>query len=847
MTIDTAPRDVLTRDEAEARAARVTDVGYRLDLDLVAGDTAYRGALRIAFAASGHDDLFLDHRGGAIHRFEIDGAPVTPVRTPYRLTIPGSALTGSLQELVIEYTSDYDRDGDGFHRFVDPEDGAEYVYSNFEPYDAHRLFPCFDQPDIKGTYEVSVAAPSSWQVLTNSRPIAAEDLDDGRVRHRFEKTERFSTYLMAVIAGEYHVERTEHRGLPMALLCRRALAKYLEADKVFELTAQGMDFYAQLFDRPYPFTKYDQIFVPEFNSGAMENVGAVTISENFVFRDPPTESDRLTQAEVILHELAHMWFGNLTTMRWWDDLWLNESFATYVSFLAIDEATRFTDAWTNFNSQMKRWAYRQDQLVTTHPIAGDVRDTDETFLNFDGITYGKGASVLKQLVKAIGREGFEKGLQRYFQRYEWSNATLADFLRCLEEGSGRDLREWSRLWLETPSLNTLSLHWETAEDRIAAFELVQDAPDDYRTIRPHALEVALGRDRDGRLEIEAIPARIDTVEAAVPGVVGKEVPQLVFPNHGDHAYAKVELDDISLRYVREHLERIDDPLLRQLVWMSLWEMVRDRRLKSTDFLDIVREKLALERDPELTAAVIQRDEVVRANYVPWAQREAEYARTFDAAWQALQAAEGGDAQIVWGRAAIGAAYGVEQLQPLLELADGTRAIPGFTLDQEMRWSLATKAVAHGLADAEARLAAERDRDASDRGQRALVRAEASRPTAEAKAEAWERIHGEGYGSFHLTREAIRGFAWPQQRKLVEPYADRFFERIRDVFASHDHPFARAYAETLFPLAWGEPDHLERARGLIARLRDDETTLNRILREQADELTRIIACREYAAG
>ena len=435
----------------------------------------------------------------------------------------------------------------------------------------------------------------------------------------------------------------------------------------------------------------------------------------------------------------------------------------------------------------------------------------------------------------------------YFQRYEWSNATLADFLRCLEEGSGRDLAEWSRLWLETPSLNTLALHWEAAEGKIAQFELIQSASSEYPTIRPHALEVALGRDRGGRLEIEAVPARIDTVEAAVPGVVGKDAPQLVFPNHGDHAYAKVDLDDMTLGYVREHLERIDDPLLRQLVWLSLWEMVRDRRLKSTDFLGIVREKLVLEHDPELTAAVIQRDDVVRSSYVPWDQRVTESARSFDAAWAALHRASPGDPQIVWARAAIGAVYGPEQLRKVVALADGTETVEGLTIDQEMRWTLATKAVAYGLADGEARIAAERERDPSDRGQRAVIRAEASRPTAEAKAAAWEKIHGEGYGSFHLTREAIRGFLWPQQRELVEPYADRFFEQVRDVFATNDHPFARAYGETLFPAVWGEAEHLERARGLIARLRDDEVTLNRILREQVDELARIIACREFAAS
>lgn len=847
MTIDTAPRDVLTRTDAEARAARVHDVSYELELELHQGRPEYRGRARISFRADGPEDLFLDFRGRDVERIELDGEPITPQRTPYRLTLPGRALRAGRSELLVEYTNDYDRDGDGFHRFVDPEDGSEYVYSNFEPYDAHRLFPCFDQPDIKGDYLVSVSAPADWAVVTNSRETDAEPLPDGRVRHRFQRTERFSSYLMAVIAGPYHVERTEHRGLPLAVYCRRSLVSYLESDRMFELTIQGMDFFAKLFDRAYPFTKYDQIFVPEFNSGAMENVGAVTISEHYIFRDPPTESERLTQAEVLLHELAHMWFGNLATMRWWDDLWLNESFATYVSFLAIDEATRFTDGWPNFNSQMKRWAYRTDQLATTHPIAGAVADTDQTLLNFDGITYGKGASVLKQLVKAIGRDGFERGMQGYFRRYQWSNATLADFLHELELGSGLSLGAWSRLWLESPSLNTIASEWHADGDRLAALTLRQSAPPEHPTLRPHALDVALVREVDGTLIVDSVPARIDAAEAQVAEAVGFPVPALVFPNDGDHAYAKIALDHVSLGFVRSQLERVGDPLLRQLIWMSLWEMVRDRQLRSTDFLAIVREKLPLEHDLELIAAVVQRDDVVRGSYVPWAMRETEYARSFETAWDALMAAPEGDARIVWARAAISAAYGPEQLERLLAIADGRGVPDGFAFDQEMRWTLATKAIALGLPAAEGRLAAEHAQDASDRGERMMVRARAARPSPEAKAEAWATVSGAGLASFHLTRELIRGFVWPQQRALVEPYVERFFEGVRDVFATHDLTFARTYAETLFPVVWGEPEHLERAQGLIARLRDDESPLARVLREGADELGRVIACRAFVAA
>ena len=409
MTADPAARDVLSQQEAEERAARISNVGYELHLDLTAGASTYRGEVTIRFERTGNGDLFLDQRGGGVELVEVNSTPVEIPATTYRIALPGAAL-GAENSVRVVYEHDYDHTGEGLHQFVDPEDGSEYLYTNFEPYNAHRLFPCFDQPDLKATFALTVDAPADWELIANSAESGREQLEDGRLRRAFTSTEPFSTYLFALIAGPYHVVRDEHGGVPLGFYCRRSLVQYLDEEELFEVTKQGLDFYAQFFDYAYPFGKYDQVFVPEFNAGAMENVGAVTHSERMVFRDPPTENQRLGRAEVLLHEMAHMWCGNLVTMRWWNDLWLNESFATYMAYLSMVEATRFTAAWQAFNSGMKAWAYRQDQLVTTHPIAGQVRDTDETFLNFDGITYGKGAAVLKQLVAAVGMEGFREGI-----------------------------------------------------------------------------------------------------------------------------------------------------------------------------------------------------------------------------------------------------------------------------------------------------------------------------------------------------------------------------------------------------------------------------------------------------
>jgi aminopeptidase N len=838
-------RDVLSQTDAADRAERVRQALYDIRLDLAAADATYRGDVTVRFDVNGDGLLFLDFRGRTIELLEINGAAVSPDWNGYRLTLPASVVTDHMVVHVM-YVNDYDTTGDGFHRFVDPEDGAEYVYTNFEPYEAHRLFPCFDQPDIKGRYSVEVTAPAQWEVVTNSPSAGVEPTSDGRRRHRFVQSEVFSTYLMALIGGPYVVRRTTHNGLSLGLYSRRSMESLLadQAPEIFEITGQGLDFYAQQFDRAYPFAKYDQVFVPEYNSGAMENVGCVTYNEAYLFRDPPTENQRLDRAETFLHELAHMWFGNLVTMRWWNDLWLNESFATYVSYVTMVEATRFSNAWKVFNADIKRWAYQQDQLPTTHPIAGQAPDTEIAFMNFDGITYGKGASVLKQLVKYIGRDAFRDGMRLYFQRHSWSNATLADFLACLEEAGQHDLSEWAALWLRTASLNTLAARWDARAEAIGQLSIRQTAPAEYPFLRPHAIEVALARHTGDGLVIESLPAWIEGAETPLPDATGRPLPDLVFPNHGDHGYAKVDLDATSVGFVRRHLATVGDGLLRELLWMSLWEMVRDRKLRSTAYLAICREGLAAEPDDDIFDNVLDRAGLAIARYVPEARREAQAHAWFEFALSGA-AASHGDRRIMFVRSAISVAASGADVVRLLALASGDERIGDFELDQEMRWAVAVKAVAYGLPGADAVLAREELRDRSDRGHRALLQAAAARPSAAAKQEAWQRIHGPGYGSFHLTRAAMQGFFWPQQENLLEPYVSGFFDHVRGVFETHDHPFARSYLLAMYPAYRGDPGVLERSRRLLSELNGSLPTLSRQLTEVADELDRQIKVRAYA--
>jgi aminopeptidase N len=846
MTAPTSPpqRDLLTQLDAEARAARVTNCAYELALDLKRGSETYRGDLTVTFDLAGGDDLFLDYKGKAIERLEVNGAAVEPAWTGYRLTLPGGAL-GAHNTVHIVYENLYDHTGDGFHQFVDPEDKEEYLYTNFEPYEAHRLFPCFDQPDIKAAYHLTVTAPSEWEVIANSRPVAAAKQTDSRTRHEFERTKPFSTYLFALVAGPYHAVRDRHGEVDLGLFCRKSLVKYLDADELFTVSKQGLDFFASFFDCPYPFGKYDQLFVPEFNSGAMENVGAVTHNEYMVFRDPPTENQRRNRADTVLHEMAHMWFGDLVTMRWWNDLWLNESFATYMSYLCMGEATRFELGWQDFNASIKNWAYRQDQLVTTHPIAGQVADTEQTLLNFDGITYGKGASVIKQLVAAIGMEGFREGMRHYFRTYAYGNATLAQFLGALETGSGKDLEEWSRLWLETPSLNTISARWEADGDRITHLGLVQAAPAEYPTIRPHHLEVGLVREEGDGFAVDVLPVDLVSAEAEVPGARGLRRPSLVFPNYNDHGYAKVALDADSLAFVREKIDRLNDPLLRQLLWSSLWNMTRDQQLKSTDFLALVREKIPLEENLKLVEAELSHATATLSRYVPESKRKTEFHRFFLAAWEALKKAPRGDAQIIWARALIGSALAHEDIELTAQLADGKENVPGLAIDQEMRWGIAAKYVAYGLGGAPDRMAEEAKRDPSDRGQRAKLRAETSLPDPAVKAAAWERFNGEGYGSLYLTEAAMSGFNWTDQRAILEPYVERFFATVPQVFRSRDKEFATSYFGALFPGYRVEPGLLARSERLLGEAGDELPMLTRLLREANDDLGRAIRCRAFA--
>jgi aminopeptidase N len=835
--------DRLTQDEARARAAVISEPTYQLDLDLKAGSKTYAGDCTIRFGFSGDAATFLDFTGSVIEKFTINGVDREPIWLGNRLQLPADWLADN-NVVDVRYVNAYDHTGEGFHQFFDPTDGTEYLYTQFEPFSAHRMFPCFDQPDLKATYELTITAPAEWVVLAASPVVLEDDEADGRVRRVYEPTVPFSTYLLSVAAGPYRHVASKHDRLPLGLYCRASLVDHLDAEELFAITVGGIDFFTEFFGHPFPFTKYDQIFVPEFNWGGMENVANVTYSDRLLFRDPPTETQRMGRAEVFLHELAHQWFGNLVTMEWWNDVWLNESFATYMAYLGLERVTDFEAGWQDFQADIKLWAMEEDQLPTTHRVADEIPSTDETFLNFDGITYGKGASALKQLVAAVGEDVFRKGMQAYFARFAFGNATLSDFLTAVSEGSGTDVHAWSSAWLETPSLNTLSVEWAEGDGLVTEMRLIQEAPGENR-VRPHVVDVAVVCQQPGFLELRSHRVEIIAESAPIPVPVDQASPVLVFPNHRDFTYAKIRLDPISLEFAKHRLDEVSDPLLRQQLWASLWDMVRDQRFSSLEYLRLVADKLVAETDLQIIELVTGTATRTVASYVPESKRRAETARFFAAGNRALDAAPAGDPRVLWLRAMLRVAETPVDLATAARIIDGDDPVNGLPIDQEMRWALAVRWSAAGIEGSAERAAAELERDPSDRGRRAILSVETAVPDAATKEQAWGRINGDGYGSLHLDRAAMAGFNWASQAALLEPYVERFFSSLETVFGTREHEAAKAYFSALFPHYRVDEVALGLARSILASI-DGPPQLERLLIEAIDRQERAQASRRFAA-
>ncbi|MCU1433243.1 MAG: pepN [Actinotalea sp.] len=854
------PAENLTRVEARERAGVVEVQSYDVALDLTTGPDTFASTTVVRFTATDGASTFIDLIAPHVREVVLNGTDldVGEVFADSRIALAGLAAEN---ELRVVADCAYMNTGEGLHRFVDPVDDEVYLYSQFEVADSRRVFAVFEQPDLKATFSFAVTAPAHWTVISNSPTpepllITGRDEDSPVARWSFAPTPRISSYITAVVAGPYHREdgeltSSDGRTIPLGVLCRRSLAQYLDTENILDVTRAGFTFYEQAFGMAYPFTKYDQIFVPEFNAGAMENAGAVTFLEAYVFRSKVPEATVERRATTILHELAHMWFGDLVTMRWWDDLWLNESFAEYVSTLAAAEATRWTQAWTTFSSLEKSWAYRQDQLPSTHPIVADIGDLEDVEVNFDGITYAKGASVLKQLVAWVGQDQFFEGVRRYFEKHAWGNTELRDLLAELEATSGRDLAPWSSLWLEKAGVTLLRPAIELdSTGLVASFSVLQEVPADHPVQRPHRLAVG-GYDlveTDGVVRLErTVRAELDVdgPSTQVPDFVGRPRPDLVLVNDDDLAYAKVRLDPESLAVATAHLHSFTDSLPRTLVWGAAWDMARDGELGARDFIELVLGNIAHETDSSVVLVLLRQLTTSLDLYLAPEHREQVHAEAADRLLALARAAEpGGDAQLQLVKAFAGRARTSAQLDAVAGVLDATAPMDGLSVDTDLRWELLTSLVAGGRAG-DAEIQAQLDADRTATGERAAAHARAAMPTAEAKAAAWESAVEDTQLANAVQASVIGGFGRVHDTALLVPFVEAYFAAIERIWTTRTNEIAQNIVTGLYPtlLAGSAVDVLAATDAWLDQVGDRHPALRRLVVEARDGVRRSIAAQE----
>src|SRR6266480_3523762 len=838
------PGNNLTRDEARRRAQLIQTPLYDISLDLTRDSATFACEATIHFLCQDPGaSSFIDFLAPSVDSCELNGEEVP------KEAFNGARITLSnlrdANELHVLATCDYQNIGAGLNRFKDPVDHKIYLHSQFETFDAHRMFPCFDQPDLKASFTFTVLAPSDWIVVSNNPGQAQQVAGKENIkRWTFGATPKMSSYLTAIVAGPCHGVRDRHGDVDLGLFCRQSLAQYLDPDEIFTVTKQGLDFYGQAYKYPYPFQKYDQLFVPEFSAGAMENIGCVTFNESMVFRSKVTEAVREDRANAILHEMAHMWFGDLVTMRWWDDLWLNESFATWAGTIAQAEATRWTAAWTTFAQLYKAWAYRQDQLPSTHPIAADIPDIEAVEVNFDGITYAKGASVLKQLVAYVGRENFLDAVRKYFAAHAWGNATLADLLAALEETSGRDLTAWSEQWLQTAGVNTLRPSYTLDEDgTFTEFAVQQEAAASHPVLRSHRIAIGLyDLTADGLVRRHRVETDVAGPRTVVTELAGQPRPDLVLVNDDDLSYAKIRLDAHSLRTLVESIAEFRDSLPAALCWSAAWDMCRDAEMAARDYVQLVMLGISSVADISVVQTLLRQAGQAVRRFADPGWRETGLTLMADALRSLLYAASpGSDAQLAYVRAFTGVAEADDDLALLAGLLDGSVVLDGLTVDTELRWALLGRLVSRcyrgfGAAEINAELA----RDATDAGERHAAACRAAIPTAEAKQDAWDLlVSGEqGLATFRAT---LSGFADPDQPELVNPYREKYFAAVADAWQTWSSAMAQDFVSGAYTVG-AISDETVRTTDEYIEATDPPAALRRLLLEGRDDVLRALRCQ-----
>ena len=864
------PGSNLTRIEAEERKAVVeAPIHYHVDLDLTVGGKTFGSTSRISFGARSGASTFLDLIADDVESVELNGVVLDPSKVFVDNRIELTDLKEN-NEVTVKALCRYSNTGEGLHRSVDPSDGNIYLYSQFEVPDARRVYAVFDQPDLKAIFDFEVLAPESW-IVTSNMPVhqveatdrvtldgtMGDHANEGTKRWVFESTPVMSSYLTAICAGpyvEWHTEYSNEDGrvVPMAMYCRQALAKAFEkdVDYLFDITKKGFAFYAKTWGVPYPYAKYDQIYVPEYNAGAMENIGMVTIRDQYVFESKVTDAYAERRVVTVLHELAHMWFGDYVTMKWWNDLWLNESFAEFTSTLATAEATEWKDAWATFSSGEKSWALRQDQLSTTHPIVAPINDLNDTYVNFDGITYAKGASVLKQLVFYVGRERFFEGINSYLNKHAYSNATLSDLLDELEITSGRDLKAWSAQWLEQSGINTITTEVEENEDgTIKRLALRQTAPAEHPVLRAHRLAVGFYNEdpQTGRIvRTDRFELDVDGELTIVEEAAGKTRPALILVNDDDLTYTKLRFDDKSLKFAADNLYRFDDALARSVIWLAFWDMTRDGELPAKQFIETSLAALATERESTTFRYALAQISTTAWHYTAEADRADVVRHVAAELFKLANAAQAGsDEQFQLITAYLG--YGEPGDEAFAAnakgLLDGSVSLEGLEIDNNFRWTVINALSTVNEID-QAGIDAELAKRETTENREFAFGARAVAGTAEAKAWAWdEALHNDALTNMQLEAVA-RGFASTPRADLAEPYAEKYFETVDWIWGNKTFHMAEALLEGLYP-AYADPAKLvELGDAWLASHEDADNALKRIIRGNVESSHRTLKVRRY---
>ena len=844
----------LTRAEAESRAQHLSVQSYEVALDLTSDGPSFGSTTTVRFTSTDPaQPCWLDLIAPEVVEVTLNGQPLDPAACfdGARLALPGFT---EQNEVTVVARGAYMTTGEGLHRFVDPVDDRTYLYTQFEVPDSRRMFAVFEQPDLKARFTFTVDAPDDWLVVSNT-VAEVQELRPGVRRWAFQTTMPLSSYVTAVCAGPYHVERAEYVGahgtVPLAVYCRQSLVEHLDADAIFDVTRRGFAFFEDLFDYPYPFGAYDQLFVPEFNAGAMENAGCITYRDEYLFRSRVTDAAYERRAATILHEMAHLWFGDLVTMRWWNDLWLNESFATWASVLAEAEATPWTQAWTTFASAEKLWALRQDQLPTTHPVSAEIRDLEDVEVNFDGITYAKGAAVLKQLVAWVGRDAFIAGLRRYFRANAFGNTTLADLFRQLEAESGRDLSAWEQEWLQTAGVNTLRPVLEVQENagnaQYTYASIHQEAPEEHPTLRSHRVGIGLyDAGPDGLKRREHVEVDVTGERTPVPQLVGQSVADLVLVNDEDLTFTKIRFDAASLSTLDKHISDLHDSLPRSLAWTGLTDMLRDAQLTASRYVTLVLSGVGRESDLSVVQTLLAQARVAVELYsAPASRNDLRERWAAGLARRVRQAEPGSDHQLALVRAWSAATSTAEDVAEIKALLDGSYQMPGLTLDRDLRWHLLQRLVIKGEAGADA-VEAELDTDRTAAGQRQAATALAARPSLDAKQQAWDAIMDPGALSNAQLEATLAGFAPTEQRDVLAQFVTPYFDSIMTVWERRTFHTAESIISGLFPRVQVAPDTVARARA-AASAADAPRAVARMLIEGAADVERALQAQRHDAG